>query len=199
MSRRDRHRNKQQQISSPPVPSGSSETIKVLALGIGGLLLIVAMMNLVIGAFASDSATDVRATAAPTQLLGSPAPVNNGVQEVAVSMRGYQYQPDPIRLTIGVPARFTVDLNTVRGCMRSIQIPGLGVAGRVSDGNNVLEFTPTKAGTFRMTCSMGMADGTVIVEDENGNVPATDKSANLPRPAVGSSCGAGGGGCGCGG
>jgi len=132
-------------------------------------------------------------TTTGTGTQGSGSPI-----EVRVTMTGYNYQPNPIRLKVGVPARLVVDLNTVGGCMRSIQIPGLGVSKYVSPGDNVIEFTPTKAGTFRMQCSMGMGQGVVIVEDATGAVPAgTNDLASAP--AAGGSCGAGGGGCGCGG
>jgi plastocyanin len=175
--------------------------IKVLAVGIGVLLLIVAAANLLIGSLASGSAGDgsIGGSASANQALGGTlAPVNNGVQEVAISMQGSRYQPYPIRVKAGIPVRFTVDMNTVKGCYRSIVIPELGVSGRVATGSNIIEFTPSKAGTFRMTCGMGMADGRIIVEDANGQAPApTAQAAQLP--VGGGSCGAGGGGCGCGG
>ncbi|MEK6968403.1 MAG: cupredoxin domain-containing protein [Nanoarchaeota archaeon] len=137
--------------------------------------------------------------AAQNRAQNAAQPSAGGVTEVQVSFKGYQYQPNPIRLKQGVPARLVVDLSTVRGCMRSIQIPSLGVSKRVSEGNNIIEFTPTKAGTFRMQCAMGMGQGVVIVEDNSGAVPAAvNDLAQAPTPSAGS-CGAGGGGCGCGG
>jgi len=202
MSRRSRYRKIQQdQQEETPAERPGPSPIKVLALGIGALLIFIAALNLMIGSFASGSAparNTVSNTAAAQQVLGgSLAPVNSGVQEVAVSMQGYQYQPYPIRVKVGVPVRLTVDLNTVKGCFRSIVIPELGVSGRVSEGSNTIEFTPTKAGTFRMTCGMGMAQGTFIVEDANGQAPPATTQP-VPLRGGGGSCGAGGG-CGCGG
>jgi plastocyanin domain-containing protein len=72
--------------------------------------------------------------------------------------------------------------------MKTLVISGLGVSKTIIATDNTLEFTPTKAGQYRMSCTMGMGNGLVIVEDEQGNVPDT------PLPAASSS-----GGCGCGG
>jgi plastocyanin len=194
MGKGNRHRRQGQ---PEPAVSESPKPIKVLALGVGVLLLILAGANMMFNRAPTGGSTSA-AGASEQPLAGTLAPVNNGVQEVQVSMQGYTYQPSPVRVKAGVPVRFVVDLNSVRGCMRSIQIPELGVSGRVAQGSNVMEFTPTKAGTFRMTCGMGMADGTIIVEDENGIAPAAMAAPQaVPVAAPGGSCGSGG--CGCGG
>jgi plastocyanin len=191
MTRRSKHR-KEHTPSATPV--FTFQPVKVLALGVGVLLVFAALMNLVLSTTASPFGNGAREPSVQA-VGGTLAPINNGVQEVSLSMKGYEYQPNPIRVKVGVPVKMTVDLSTVRGCMRSIQIPELGVSGRVSDGNNIITFTPTQAGTFRMTCSMGMADGTIIVEDATGQAPAAAPSA--AKPLGGGSCGSGG--CGCGG
>lgn len=199
LTERHRKRKTSEEIKKSAIEQNDSRAnkqIKWFALGIGALLIVIVLGQVIIGVLATDPAS-TRIDAA--QLGGSLAAVNNGVQQVSVSMQGYQYIPNPIRLKVGVPARMTVDLNTVRGCMRNIRIPELGVSARVSEGNNVIEFTPTKAGTFRMTCSMGMGQGIVLVEDQNGQVPTPSPNAALISPPAGGSCGAGGGGCGCGG
>ncbi len=193
--RQEKHKTEESDTDEPTQTNKS--TVKWIALGLGLLLFVFAMGQIFVGALASDSAAPTSINAA--QLGGSIAAVNNGVQEVSVSMQGYQYQPNPVRLKVGVPARLVIDLNTVQGCMRNIRIPELGVAARVSAGNNIIEFTPTKAGTFRMTCSMGMGQGIVVVEDQNGQVPAPAPNAALIAPSGSGSCGSGGGGCGCGG
>jgi heme/copper-type cytochrome/quinol oxidase subunit 2 len=116
-------------------------------------------------------------------------------QTVQLSVKNGNYYPNTIRLKKGVPAVIEVDLNTVKGCLRGIQIPAFGVRKTVSSGDNKIEFTPDKAGTFGFSCFMGMGTGQIAVEDENGSVPAVNTVANdIPS---GGSCGAGGS-CGCG-
>jgi heme/copper-type cytochrome/quinol oxidase subunit 2 len=172
--------------------------LMILIIGVLALLVIVLAVNIL---FARTDGNTIRSGTATQPLAGTTggtlAPIKNGVQEVAISMQRGQYQPYPVRVKVGTPVRMTVDLNTVNGCYRSIIIPELGVSGRVGTGGNTIEFTPTKAGTFRMTCGMGMADGQIIVEDENGIAPAAVAGSALPIRAAGGSCGSGG--CGCGG
>ncbi len=196
MTKKSRSNNNQGKKTS--ATRESPKPIKILAIAIGAMILVIALTSFAFSFFASEPSTDTRASA--TQPLGGAlAPIENGVQEVTISMQGYRYQPEPIRVLVDVPVRFTVDLSTVTGCMRSIQIPELGVSGQVSSANNVIEFTPTKTGTFRMTCSMGMGQGMIIVQDADGQAPAATATALPFAAARGGSCGMSGGGCGCGG
>lgn len=134
---------------------------------------------------------------------------NGEVQEATLKIENYKYVVTPSTLKAGIPVRMTVDLNTVTGCTRSVTIPAFGVNKRVSNGDNVITFTPLKTGTIKMSCSMGMATGsfTVVADDSAaktasptinavGISPVTDAEQKLPS---GGSCGSGGGGCGCGG
>ncbi|MBI5393323.1 cupredoxin domain-containing protein [Candidatus Woesearchaeota archaeon] len=89
---------------------------------------------------------------------------NSGVQEIAVSFQNNGYYPSIIKLKKDVPVKMTFDLNTVQGCMRAVQIKGLGVGKYLKEGDNVVTFTPQKTGTFAMTCSMGMGKATIIIE-----------------------------------
>ena len=135
------------------------------------------------------------AAPAPTQGAGTLAEVKNGVQEVALSVQGGNYYPNPVRVKKGIPVRLVADMSTFSGCSRSIILPDFGVSKTVSAGDNVIEFTPDKSGTFSFSCSMGMYRGTLVVEEADGTVAATTGSA--PKIAAGS-CGGSSGGCGCG-
>ncbi|HYD03958.1 MAG TPA: cupredoxin domain-containing protein [Alphaproteobacteria bacterium] len=85
-------------------------------------------------------------------------------QQVKLSVQGGTYILSPSTLKKDVPVRMEVDMNTVKGCARSIVIPEFGVRQYVEPGNNVIEFTPTKTGTFDIACSMVMYTGTFTVE-----------------------------------
>ena len=75
------------------------------------------------------------------------------------------YYPNVIKLKKGVPVSMIFDLKTVTGCYKSVNIYGLGIANKVmTQGNNVLTFTPEKTGKFTMQCAMGMGKATIIVE-----------------------------------
>lgn len=86
-----------------------------------------------------------------------------GVQTVTLRAQGGQYLLDPPTLKMGTPVKMIVDLSTVQGCLRSIVIPEWGIRKLVSEGDNVIEFTPSTPGTFGMSCSMGMGRGTVTI------------------------------------
>ncbi len=121
----------------------------------------------------------------------STVQVKDGVQEATLRAEGLKFIVEPNTLQAGVPVKMRVDLSTVSGCLRNVVIPEFGVRETVSSSNNIIEFTPTKTGTFRIACAMNMGRGTFVVGE--------------PSPAIqgeitgGGSCGAGGGGCGCGG
>ena len=142
------------------------------------------------------------------------ADIRDGKQYITLSMSsGSRYVLTPSALVAGVPVVMTVDLNTVNGCMRGVVIPAFNVNKYVSTGDNVIEFTPTKAGTYGIQCSMNMGRGAFTV------VASSAAVASTPTPVVaasaggscggsanpsgspansGGSCGGSGGGCGCG-
>ena len=150
------------------------------------------------------------APSAPSAQVGQAAPVNNNVQsgqaapanskvqEVTLTVQGGNYMPNPIRVKKGVPVRITADLSSVRGCASGIVIPEFGIRKTMRSGDNTIEFTPGKSGTFSFSCSMGMYRGTIIVEEADGTVASFTGSA---KPVASGSCGGAGGsgGCGCGG
>ena len=145
-----------------------------------------------------NAAVQQQAQAAPQASGGQLAEVKNGIQEVTLTVQSGEYYPNPIRVKKGVPVKLVADLSSVRGCASSIVIPEFGVRKVVRQGDNTIEFTPGKSGTFDFSCSMGMYRGKIVVEEADGTVVAFSGSAPAPS-ASGGSCGAGGGGCGCGG
>ena len=123
--------------------------------------------------------------------------VQGEAQKVLLKFENYQYKLEPSELQKGVPVRMEVDLDSVYGCMRDIVIPSFGVDKYVREGNNIIEFTPTKSGTFNIQCSMNMGRGKFSVVKSDGSKSAYVEEAE--NPAAGATCGSSGGGsCGCG-
>ena len=117
------------------------------------------------------------------------------VQVVKIHVEGAQYILEPSSVKKGVPVRFEADVSRMPGCSKGIIGAELGIRKTFSSNDNTLTFTPNKAGTFYIACSMNMYKGTLTVLESDGT-----KSNYVQQPlASGSSCGAGGGGCGCGG
>lgn len=87
----------------------------------------------------------------------------NGVQEITLSYKNYNYYPNTITVKQGIPVKITLD-SSIGGCYRTLVIPDLGVSKNSASPSDTVEFTPNKAGTFRFRCGMGMGTGTLIVE-----------------------------------
>lgn len=119
---------------------------------------------------------------------------SSGVQNVKLRYSTYGYILEPSELKMNVPVRMEVDMSTVYGCMRSIVIPAFNVRKTVSESDNIIEFTPDKAGTFNIVCSMNMGRGkfTVVSEDGSKSNFVEKDSASVPGVCGGSQ------GCGCG-
>ena len=116
--------------------------------------------------FSLDSALaqDKGAQSIPVQSAGD-------VQLVRTELKSGRY--DPIKVQAGVPVRWTIHAaaGTLNGCNNKIVIPEYGrLQKKLALGDNVVEFTPTRTGTFTYTCWMGMIRGKItVVEGDAGN------------------------------
>ena len=106
------------------------------------------------------------------------------------------YEPNEIRVRAGDRVRIEADASTFTGCMSTLVINGMGISKRITSTDNVLEFTASTPGQYRLTCGMGMGNGLLVVEDEYGNVREGQED---PQTGEGVSPSAVRGGCGCGG
>lgn len=87
---------------------------------------------------------------------------NQNAQKITLSMKNSNYYPNTITVKANQPVEITLD-NSVRGCYRSFTIRELGVSKYSKTPEETIIFTPTKTGTFRFACSMGMGTGTIVV------------------------------------
>ena len=121
--------------------------------------------------------------------------ISGNAQVVKFYVEGSQYVFEPSSVKKGIPVRLEADISRMPGCSKSIISSELGIRKTFSSSDNTLVFTPNKAGTFYVACSMNMYKGTLTVLESDG---AKNSYVQTP-PSSGASCGAGGGGCGCGG
>ena len=76
-------------------------------------------------------------------------------------------KPTKFTVNSGTPVRFDIEAKEDgQGCMGSIMIPGLDNTpqGFEKGKTTTLAFTPTKPGSYTITCAMGVPRGTIIVE-----------------------------------
>ena len=136
-----------------PIPIILAAIIVVAAVGLGAKGLL----------FSAPQGQNGGANVFEPDPVLSNAQETGGVQVVNLSMGSGNYTPEVIRVKKGIPVRIVADLSKVQGCFRSFLIPQLGVRTYFSDKSDSVEFTPTEAGTFAFSCSMGMGRGTLVV------------------------------------
>jgi len=94
---------------------------------------------------------------------GAVAVVENGVQTVTSEVYNGSYEP--IMVKVGVPVKWTIHVGDgqLTGCNYRFEIKALGIEYQLEEGDNVLEFTPTKTGKLSYNCWMGMIRSSVNV------------------------------------
>lgn len=91
----------------------------------------------------------------------------DGIQLVRSKLTSRTY-PE-ITVKAGIPVRWIIDApdGTINGCNYRFHIPEYGIEHEFVPGENLIEFTPTKTGTFAYGCWMGMIRSRInVVEGE---------------------------------
>ena len=97
-------------------------------------------------------------------VAGDISVIEGDIQTVTSTLsRGPTY-PE-ITVTQGIPVKWTIIAakENINGCNNEIVIQDFGITYAFHEGENVIEFTPTEAGTFSYCCWMGMIYGTIHV------------------------------------
>lgn len=119
-------------------------------------------------------------------IIGTPAAENpggeystgaDGVVEIPIVIENTRFVPNVVSIPADTPVRLVVDRREAGACSDQIALPQLGVLQNLApNATTVVELPATSAGTYTLTCGMGMMDGLLIAGDASG-------SAGLP-PAV---------------
>ena len=88
---------------------------------------------------------------------------NKEAQKIVLSLKDFNYYPNTVKVKAGKPVSISLDQG-VSGCLRDFTIRDLGIREYLRTPSDTVDFTPTKPGTYRFACSMGMGTGTLIVE-----------------------------------
>ena len=141
-----------------------------------------ASMVVVIGACAlwSFQGTLIQSNAA----TNTNTEVVDGVQVVNSTLSSGRY-PN-ITVQDGVPVKWVIDApeGSINGCNNRMLIQDYGIEYTFHAGENVIEFTPTGAGTVRYSCWMGMIQGNIFVTDgTEGEITVSTSEVNVPTPA----------------
>ena len=152
-------------------------------LNLAGVMLVPVSATATASAEQSVEAKSVDAQGAETQ----------GVQKVRTTLASGRYEP--ITVTAGTPVEWTIDApdGSINGCNNRMVIPAYGIEHAFTVGENVIKFTPDKAGTYPYSCWMGMITSTITVVEPSQSAggtagdPATaanDGSASAPDSAA---------------
>jgi plastocyanin domain-containing protein len=95
---------------------------------------------------------------------GSAGATQGGAQTATVDVTGKGFEPDSLKLKVGVPAKVTFVRKTDETCAKVVVIKDYGIERKLPLNEPVtVEFTPRK-GEFTFACGMNMVKGKLIVE-----------------------------------
>jgi uncharacterized protein len=94
------------------------------------------------------------------------AEVKDGKQYVSIDVQPSSYTP--IVVQAGIPVSFDLKASeqNLTGCNSAIIIPAYDIQKQLQPGDNIVEFTPDKAGTVAYSCWMSMIRSRILVVDD---------------------------------
>lgn len=101
-----------------------------------------------------------------SQLNESNSVIKDGYQTVNSTLSSGRYPA--IKVQAGIPVKWTIDApqGSINGCNNRMIIPEYNIEYKFKTGENIIEFTPTKTGTFSYSCWMGMIRSDISVVEE---------------------------------
>jgi plastocyanin domain-containing protein len=109
--------------------------------------------------------------------------IENGYQMVNSSLSGGRYPA--ITVQQGIPVKWTINApqGSINGCNNRMIIREYKIEHSFKPGENIIEFTPDKAGRFPYSCWMGMIRSSITVVAEGGNIADIKEPDTAPAPA----------------
>jgi heme/copper-type cytochrome/quinol oxidase subunit 2 len=119
-------------------------------------------------ALATPSASFAADQSSPGKAGKSVASQNSGVKTFTVLYSNAKNMaPNNFTLKAGERVRIEVNpLDTATGCMNTIMVPGLWDKPEpiIKGKKIVMEFTPQRPGSYKITCAMGVNRGVIVVK-----------------------------------
>lgn len=115
-----------------------------------------------------SSSTDKGAAESSNSTSGNKGIISNGKQTVRISATSRGYTPKVVYLQKDIPTELIIEGERLTSCNREIIISSLNIRKKLSSGENVIEFTPTK--DINYSCWMGMLRGSIKVVDDLGTI-----------------------------
>jgi sulfite exporter TauE/SafE/copper chaperone CopZ/plastocyanin domain-containing protein len=115
---------------------------------------------------------------------GTFAPlIEDGYQIVRSTLSAGRYPA--ITVQQGIPVKWTINApqGSINGCNNRMIIREYKIERRFTNGDNVIEFTPGKAGRFPYSCWMGMIRSSITVVEEGQSAASVGDPDTAPVPA----------------
>ena len=110
-----------------------------------------------------------------TAATGEFATGADGVAEVPLTIANVQFQPAVVDIPADVPVRLIVDRQEANACSDQLAVPQLGVLVDLApNAVTVIELPAAEAGTYTLTCGMGMMSGQLRVGAAAGDPSGGD-------------------------
>jgi plastocyanin domain-containing protein len=77
------------------------------------------------------------------------------------------YSPNVFTVKVNQPVKWIINSTNPFTCASSIMMRDYRINRGLKKGENIIEFTPTKTGEIRFSCTMGMYTGKFIVADND--------------------------------
>jgi sulfite exporter TauE/SafE/copper chaperone CopZ/plastocyanin domain-containing protein len=109
--------------------------------------------------------------------------IQNGVQIVNSTLFPNRYPA--ITVQQGIPVRWTINApqGSITGCNNRFIIREYGIQHTFTPGDNVIEFTPERAGRFSYSCWMSMIRSTITVLAPGESIADVKEADITPKPA----------------
>lgn len=138
--------------------------------GIIVILLGLLTINRGLGSFNASGSNQPAVKTEISTKSDNPAKNNGSNQEnnfqVAKMDLTYQgYVPSTLTVKKGIPVKWVINVKEMSGCTSEILFPAHNIEKRLKKGENVIEFIPQAAGTFKFSCGMQMVWGKFIVTE----------------------------------
>ncbi|NCN07907.1 hypothetical protein GW933_04485 [Candidatus Falkowbacteria bacterium] len=85
-------------------------------------------------------------------------------QIIRMTQDGGGYTPNVLTVKVGQPVKWIINSTNPFTCASSLMMRDYGINVGLKKGENIIEFTPTKTGEIKFSCTMGMYTGKFIVK-----------------------------------
>lgn len=144
----------------------------------------------------NSSAVKMAFAGEKSTVLGDYRVADDGVVEVDLVIDNTRFSPQSLAIPANRPVRIRVDRREANGCSAQLAIPQLDVFVSLDDNAVTLVDVPASAaGTYTLTCGMGMMSGQLVVYSAQEGAPAVSaEPGNDSSSSGGASCACCGGG-----